>query len=435
MGKMKNSGIAWIGDIPEHWNIVRVKDKYKMQTGFTPDTKNENFYANGDGFDWVNISDISKNGGIPNETKNQISKTYIDKYHPQIVPSGSLLYSFKLSLGQVAFTNRDIYTNEAIVSFINEKEICLPFLYYSSSLIEHNANTNIYGAKILNQQLIKNAPIVYPPIKEQEKIAIFLDEKCNEINNLVNDIGKQIITLSKYKDAILNEIITYGLNNAYIKNSNILWAPLIPSHWEEKPFRFLLNERNLKNKPIISKERLSLSIGLGVTLYSEKTTNLDRYKDDVSQYKIACQGDLVMNSMNMIVGAVGVSPYFGCVSPAYYTFFDNEEDNIITRYCNYIFLSSQMRTLLFKTGKGILAFDKGDGQINTCRLKVSKYDLGHIYMPVPPIDEMREIVSFLDKKYAEIDGAIAKKKEQLEVLEQYKKSLIYEYVTGKKEIK
>ena len=220
-----------------------------------------------------------------------------------------------------------------------------------------------------------------------------------------------------------------------MKDSGIEWIGEVPNKWSLVPFKYLLSERSQKNNPIISDERLSLSIGLGVTLYADKTTNLDRFKEDVSQYKITHKGDLVMNSMNMIVGAVGVSPYFGCVSPAYYTFYDNEIDNIYTRFCEYIFLTPSVKSLLYKMGKGILAIDKGEGQINTCRLKVSKYDLGKLILPCPPSNEIRNLLNYLDTKCSEIDAIIQTKKEQLDTLNEYKKSLIYEYVTGKKEVK
>ena len=347
-----------------------------------------------------------------------------------------MLYSFKLSVGQTAITDRPMYTNEALASFEQTSENNISFFKYSSMLIEHNANTNIYGAKILNQQLIKNAYVTFPSLQEQRRIADFLDEKCDEIDSLTKDIQEQIETLEAYKKSVITEAVTKGLDpNIEMKDSGIEWIGEVPNKWSLVPFKYLLSERSQKNNPIISDERLSLSIGLGVTLYADKTTNLDRFKEDVSQYKITHKGDLVMNSMNMIVGAVGVSPYFGCVSPAYYTFYDNEIDNIYTRFCEYIFLTPSVKSLLYKMGKGILAIDKGEGQINTCRLKVSKYDLGKLILPCPPSNEIRNLLNYLDTKCSEIDAIIQTKKEQLDTLNEYKKSLIYEYVTGKKEVK
>lgn len=137
---------------------------------------------------------------------------------------------------------------------------------------------------------------------------------------------------------------------------------------------------------------------------------MDRFKDDFEQYKLAYEGDLVMNSMNMIVGASGVSNYFGCVSPVYYTFYDEEEDHITAKYCEYIFRSKTMLRVLYSLGKGIYAIERGDDRVNTCRLKVSKEDLKKIILPQPSIAEQREIVEYLNEKCEEIDVLIKKKR-------------------------
>lgn len=131
--EMKDSGVAWIGEMPVEWEIGKVKRFYKMTTGFTPDTKNQLFYDD-NGYDWVNIADI-QDGKTIWTTKNKISKLYIDTFHPKITPAGSLLYSFKLSVGQTAFAGKALYTNEAIASFLSSRKVNLRYLRYSSTFI------------------------------------------------------------------------------------------------------------------------------------------------------------------------------------------------------------------------------------------------------------------------------------------------------------
>lgn len=435
---MKYSGYEWIGNIPCQWDIVRVKDKFILKTGFTPDTKKQYYYTDGSdeaGFEWATIADLSDYGFV-NQTKSRITEEYVNEHHPQKIAKGSLLYSFKLSVGKTAFTDREIFSNEAIASFESNPDICLAYFNYASTFIMHNANENIYGAKILNQDLIKNAKIPYPSLGEQKRIADYLDSKCSEINELIQSVKEEVGVLNKYKSSVITAAVTKGINaGVEVKpTSKVEWIEQMPVHWKERPFRFLMDERNEKNNPIKSDERLSLSIGLGVTTYEEKTTNLDRFKEDVSQYKLAHVGDLVLNSMNMIVGATGVSDYYGCVSPAYYTYFDHEEDHIISKYCEYLFLTPLMMGEFHKLGKGIMFIDRGEGRVNTCRLKVSRYDLGHVYLPVPPIEEIRDIVHHLDDFSVKIDSIIKEKTECIEKLNIYKKTIIYEYVTGKKEV-
>lgn len=435
MREMKDSGIEWIGKIPNNWIIGRIKDFYTFHTGFTPDTNNSSYYDDENGYEWVNISDISDNNKYIFNTKYKISEFYIKEKRPKFVEADSLLYSFKLSVGKCAFSGKLLFTNEAIASFMNSSNINLNYLYYSSFMIIENANINIYGARILNQESIKNALIIFPPLVEQKKIADFLDKKCSQIDSLRSDIEKQIEILEEYKKSIITEAVTKGLDtNIEMKDSGIEWIGKIPKDWEIIPFKYVLYERTEKNNPIQSTERLSLSIDAGVTLYSEKTTNLDRFKENFAAYKLAHKGDLVMNSMNMIVGATGVSKYYGCVSPAYYTFYDNTKDNLYTRYCEYIFKCRPMLRVLHSLGKGIYSIERGDDRVNTCRLKVSRYDLNKIEIPIPPVDIVYNILNYLDNKCSQTDSIIFVKKQQLESLDNYKKSLIYEYVTGKKEV-
>lgn len=216
---------------------------------------------------------------------------------------------------------------------------------------------------------------------------------------------------------------------ANYKDCDLIWLNKIPEHWEINSFRNILVERNEKNSPIKSKERLSLSINKGVTLYADKTTNLDRFKDDFTKYKLAYEGDLVLNSMNMIVGAVGVSNYFGCVSPIYYTFTSDPNNCNSTKYYEYLFRSKIFQGVLFSLGRGLIAKDRGDGKYNTLRLKVSRGDLRSLKLPNPNYFDQTQIASFLNYKIANINRFIRKKKQLIEILNEQKAAIINQAVT------
>ena len=288
----------------------------------------------------------------------------------------------------------------------------------------------------LSTNALENIMVLLPSLPEQQIIANFLDDKCAEIDTLIVDIQREIDKLERLKRSMIAEAVTKGLDkNVELIESGVTWIGKTPRDWDIMAFRFILNERNEKNIPIKTDERLSLSIDIGITLYAEKTTNLDRFKEDVSQYKIAHIGDLVLNSMNVIVGAEGVSKYFGCISPAYYTYYDNDENHYDARFCDYVFKCKRLRNLLFTLGKGIMAIERGDGRVNTCRLKVSRDDIGHLKFPFPSKEERIQIVDYLDARCAEFDTILSEKQKQIEILQKLKRSVIYEYVTGKKEVK
>jgi type I restriction enzyme S subunit len=271
--------------------------------------------------------------------------------------------------------------------------------------------------------ILQNFPITIPSLEEQKVIAQFLDVKCNEIDELVSLQEKMIEELKTYKQSVITEAVCKGLNpNTPMTDSGIDWIGEMPKHWQLFPIKYVFTHRKEKNNPIKSRERLSLSIGTGITLYSEKTTNLDRFKDDFTQYQLTYPNDIVLNCMNMIVGAVGRSEYFGCVSPVYYVIYPSNNDN--SYYYGYLLNTPSIRGVYHSLGQGIYAIERGDGRVNTCRLKVSYEDFGRIEIPVPPVSEQQEIADFLDKKCNEIDQLIAIKQKKIEALKDYKKSLI-----------
>ena len=210
------------------------------------------------------------------------------------------------------------------------------------------------------------------------------------------------------------------------------WIGEMPMDWKIVPLKHIFVRRSQKNNPIVSTERLSLSIDVGITKYADKTTNMDRFKDDFSQYQLAYPDDIVLNSMNMIVGAVGRSPFFGCVSPVYYVIYPR--GNADVGYWSYLLNCMKIRDVYHSLGQGIYAIERGEGRVNTCRLKVPYEDFGRIMVSTPSYEEQQEIAAYLDEKCAAIDSLIASKEALITELEAYKKSLIFEYVTGKKDI-
>ena len=212
------------------------------------------------------------------------------------------------------------------------------------------------------------------------------------------------------------------------KDSGISWLGEYPSDWELKKIKYCLQERVEKNNPARTTEILSLTAKQGVIPYDQKEGGGNKPKEDVSAYRLAYPGDIVMNSMNILSGSVGLSQYFGCVSPVYYMLrpWKVTED---VRYYNYTFQTTMFQRSLFGLGNGILIKESGNGKLNTIRMRIPMDKFGELFIPVAPIDEQQLIADFLDAKCAEIDALVADIQSQIDTLEQYKRSVITETVT------
>lgn len=429
--EMKDSGYYWIGKIPINWQIRKVKDLYQIQTGFTPDTKREEYYADEiEGYDWLTIGDLDGKMYIPHTTKNHISKLYVQKFSPSIIPKGSLLYSFKLSVGQVSITNRDIYSNEAIASFMPHSGVCLEFLYYSSSMIVENANENIYGAKILNQELIRNARVVCPPIEEQKKIALFLNKKCLELDNVLEKTRASIEEYKKLKQAVITQAVTKGLHgDREMKDSENKWAREIPS--------------DIK----ISRVGLHYEIILGKMLCTNQIDDTYTYEPYFCAADIHFEGIAENERKKMWFSPLEKQQYLvrkddllvveggagagGCaVAPI---------QEVSTYIQNSIMIVRPGKSADVRYLKYWIECLVKQGYIDVVCNKATiphftKDKLANVPFLVFSLQEQEEIANYLDQKCSAIDELIAKKEQYLSEIENYKKTLIYEYVTGKKEV-
>lgn len=198
---------------------------------------------------------------------------------------------------------------------------------------------------------------------------------------------------------------------------NQKWAKQIPSHWEAKRMKAVFAMRKERNNPIITKNILSLTAKQGVVPYAEKEgTGGNKPKDDLTQYNICHENDLLVNCMNVVSGAAGVSKYYGAISPVYYAFYPHEDENVW--YYHYIFRLLPFQRSLVGLGKGILMHESEDGTLTSVRMRISMDYLGNVILPVPPRNEQDQIVRFLDWKISSIDALIGVKQKQIAALKE-----------------
>lgn len=211
------------------------------------------------------------------------------------------------------------------------------------------------------------------------------------------------------------------------KGINILWAKEIPSHWHICRISSIFGIRREKNKPVRTKEVLSLSARYGVSLYSDrKEKGGNKPKEDFSSYNLCYPGDILVNCMNIVSGAVGISKYFGAVSPVYYPLVNLDKEKYDTRFMEYIFRNYNFQRGLVGIGKGIQMSEAEDGRLFTVRMRISWENLKVQMLIVPPLEEQRLIANFLDWKIREIDKLIDIEKQKIDELEKFKQKFIDE---------
>ncbi len=213
------------------------------------------------------------------------------------------------------------------------------------------------------------------------------------------------------------------------KDSGVEWLGEIPEHWNVNTIKSLLEERKESNSPLKTENILSLCMYRGVIPYSEKGNSGNKAKEDLTAYKLAYPGDIVLNSMNVVAGSVGLSKYFGAVSPVYYMLRPrNKQDKV--EFFNDIFQSESFQKSLFGLGNGIMVKEsESTGKLNTIRMRIPMDKLNTVLIPYPPSKEQQQIANFLDKATAKIDTLIEKQTKQIELLKEKRQAVISHAVT------
>jgi type I restriction enzyme S subunit len=231
----KDSGVEWIGRVPEHWRLRKVAWDLRMTIGWTPPTGQQRFY--GGQHNWVAISDLSAKRIA--ETKTKITDAAIAEKGAKPAPAGSLLFSYKLTVGEVALLDQPAYTNEAIAAFHPAQTVAMEWWRYAApEVLPRNGRENIYGALLLNQELMADTRFYAPDTAEQSAIAAALDRETARIDALIAKKTRFIELLKEKRQALITDAVTKGLDpNVRMKDSGVAWIGEVPEHWTSVPIR------------------------------------------------------------------------------------------------------------------------------------------------------------------------------------------------------
>lgn len=417
---MKDSGIFWVGEIPKEWSVWRNKYIFKITKDIVLPSKS---------YQLLSLTTTGIKEKDENDNGGKVPENY-DGY--QIVKENDLVMClFDLDCSAV-FSGLSPYNGMISPAYkvlkvkkriANEQYYRYWFNYVGSKRFYKQYSKSLRFT--LNADEFNRLFSLLPPLAEQQRIAEFLDRECGKIDGLKADTQAQIDTLEQYKRSIITESVTHGLNPSVPMKDSKVWYGQIPYEWKELKGKYVFKQRNDRGNNVCL-QLLSPTQKYGVIPQDkyEELTGMNAVKlNDSTNYallKTIHKGDYCI-SLRSFQGGFEYSEYEGVVSPAYQVFYP-----IITiadGYYKYLFKEKgfidvmNSYTMSLRDGKNI-AFD----------------DFGDTFIPVPPLDEQQEIADYLDDKCAEIERIIADKKTQIETLDGYKKSLIYEYVTGKKEV-
>lgn len=431
--KYKDSGIEWIGEIPDSWNVKRLKVLASIQTGNTPPKENssENYYAE-QGFLWVKPDNLDNFNPI--KTTNEYLNNEGIKI-ARVVPANTPLICCIGSIGKFGVSNKSVAFNQQINAILFKKELVNTRfgLYYLSSQEEQHwfySNGNV--VKILNAQNQGKICCTCPSMSEQEAIAGYLDRKCGAIDETIEKQKSVIEKLKEYKQSIITQAVTKGLDkSAPMKDSGIEWIGQIPQHWDSIKLKFCsyirarLGWKGLKAEEYVEEGYPLLSAFniVNSKLIFENLNFINQFRYDESPEIKLQTNDILLVKDGAGIGKCAIVENMPIPSTANGSLaVISTNYRLVAKFLYYYFISTIFQAYIdrLKDGMGVP--------------HLFQADLKEIQIVLPKEQEQKNIVEFLDKKCSEIDKNIEDKEKLIEKLVEYKKSLIYECVTGKRKV-
>lgn len=414
----KDSGVDWIGKIPEHWNLKSLKRVVKEHSGngFPIELQGQA----GD-IPFLKVSDLSCEGILVDKSSNRVSHKVVQKQKWNIVPAGSLVTA---KIGEALRKNhRKLLAYDSIIDNNCIAFECVKiekkYNFYLHLVIDFDWFVNPGAVPSISVSKYKSQKVVVPSMKEQVLIANFLDKKTALIDEAIAIKEQQISLLKERKQIIIQQAVTQGLDpNVPMKDSGVDWIGKIPAHWEVKRLKYVTKIL----KRIIGYEGPDV---LSITQKGIKVKDIESGEGqlamDYSKYQIVRVGDFAMNHMDLLTGYVDISQFEGVVSPDYRVFI-NTYNGLRDDFLLSIFQLGYQQKIFYRYGQGVSLLG---------RWRFPADNFNNFFIPVPPIEEQAEIVQSVQREWLKLDNAIELLISQIEKLKEYKTTLINSAVTGK----
>lgn len=425
MAKMKDSGIKWIGDIPKEWDVKRLKYVTRFLNGYAFDSSD--MQTDGE-YPVIRIGDIKDGKVILDECLYISNNRGLENY--KVKKDDLLLAMSGATVGKVGIVDRefDAYINQRVGIIRSDVTRFIYYVLSTNDFLQHIEFESVGSAQPnISSVGVGKFYIAVPSVKEQQLISSFLDDKIKKIDCILDDLNNQIEILNKYKKSLITETVTKGLNlNVEMKESGIPWIGKIPSHWKIKKLKYLGTARNgLTYSPDDQVDSGTLVLRSSNIQDGKVLLGDNVYVDmKIPRNIVLKENDLLICSRNGSKNLIGKNALIdkkiaGQTYGAFMCVYRSKYNKFIHYVLNSDIFAYYLSSFLTST-------------IN----QLTNANLYSIKMPfVYDEKEQEQIIEFLDKKCMETARLIENKKMQIEKMEKYKKSLIYEYVTGKKTVK
>lgn len=424
----RRTGLQWPNVVPEHWRVKRVKHFARHTTGWTPPTGDRASY---EGINpWANIGDLGAR--VLTETQNFISDEAARAAGIVASPVGSLLFSFKLSVGQVSIAGVPLYTNEAIATFLPVDGYVVAWAAYAFPVfIPENCATNIYGAKLLNQQRINDATVVLPPVDEQRAIAHYLDAETKRIDALIQEKDGLLALLSESKQSLINELLSGERLPG--KPSGCEWAPHLPHGWALKRLKHLGQVRSgvAKGKDYAGQRTVEVPY-LRVAnvqdghLDLEDVAMIEVAADDLPRYLLR-SGDVLMNEGGdydkLGRGAVWHGEVTPCIHQNHVFAVRPVEDGL----SEWVAATTQTRYAKF--------YFMNNAKQSTNLASISQTNIKELPVLLPPLAQRAAILTTVREQTARIDNLIRHTTEEIALLKELRAATIADAVLGRVDVR
>ena len=444
--RYKDSGVAWIGEIPEHWEIIKIKYILKnnsLKVGpFGSQLSGSDILSKGKY--WI----YNQRTVLDNNYSSCNSFISNEKYNDLIgfkVSAGDILLTTRGTIGKISripsIFNEGVI-HPCIIRFnINEKILkyeILRYIFNDSDIVTNQVkyNSNSTTIDVIYSDTLKNIVLAYIPQKEQQSIAAYLDQKCGEIDELITLQEEMITKLQSYKQSVITEAVTKGLDkNVPLKDSGIEWIGKIPEHWEVRRMKSIYNfgkglsitKADLVDKgiPVISYGQIHSKLNIGTCIKDSLIRYVPKVFLENNNTSLVKKGDVIFADTSEDLEGCGNCIYIDrdmLLYAGYHTIIAKSISTSYNRYFSYLFQTDCWRFQIRRMVNGVKLFS------------IPQKLLASADLIVPSTQEQQSIADYLDQRCSEIDELISIKQQKIEKLKEYKKSLIFECVTGKRKV-